>query len=227
MDILEELFKMQDKKYRKFNLSLIPGLEEARTIGIRIPEIRKFAKKLDDDTKYEFISTYPHYYIEENSLHRFIIEGLKDYDEVIYYLDCFVPFIDNWSVCDGFTNKQVEKNKDKYILKIKEWLTSSHLYTKRFAVSMLMRYYLNDDFKTEYLDLVGSIETNEYYLEMMIAWYFATALAKQYDDALKYLEDHQLNNETYKMLLGKVRDTFRISDDRKEIIKELLWKKMK
>ena len=227
MDIRKELFERQDKKYQEFTNSLIPGIDVTKTIGIRIPKIRELAKIIPTEEKYELIKTYPHEYFEENNLHRFIIEGLKNYDEVIYYLDRFVPFIDNWSVCDCFTNKQVEKNKDKYLVKIKEWLQIDHLYAKRFGVSQLMRYYLDNDFDKSYLDLVGSIKTDEYYLEMMIAWYFATALAKKYEDTFKYLESANLNNETIKMLLGKVRDTYRITDDRKEEIRTLLWKKMK
>lgn len=225
MNIREELFKRQDKKYQEFNNSLIPGICKDKTIGVRIPELRAIAKMVDEKTKYQFLDNYPHLYLEENNLHRYLIEGLKDYDEVIYYLDRFVPYIDNWATCDGFSNKQVEKNKDKFILEVKKWLGSDHLYAKRFAISMLMRYYLDGDFRSEYLDLVGRIDTDEYYLEMMIAWYFATALAKQYDATLDYLKEHKLNDETTKMLVGKVRDTFRISDERKDEIRVLLWKK--
>lgn len=227
MNIREELFKRQDKKYQEFNNSLIPGIDKDKTIGIRIPVLRDFAKSIDEKTKYEFLKDYPHTYLEENNLHRYLIEGLKDYDEVIYYLERFVPFIDNWTTSDGFSNKQIEKHKDKFIIKIKEWLNRSEVYSKRFAISMIMRYYLDKDFSVEYLDLVGSVVTNEYYLEMMVAWFFATSLAKQYEETISYLEKHPLNEETTKMLLGKVRDTYRISDDRKDKIRELLWKKTK
>ena len=224
MNIREELFKRQDKKYQVFTNRLIPGIDESKTIGVRIPQIRELAKVVDEETKYQFLQEMPHEYFEENNLHRFIIERLKNYDEVIYYLDIFLLYANNWSLTDGFTNKQVEKNKDKYLVKIKEWLNTDRIYTKRFAISQLMRYYLDGDFKKDYLDLVGSVTTNEYYLEMMIAWYFATALAKKYEATLEYLKKHELNDATTKMLLGKVRDTFRISEDRKETIKELLWK---
>lgn len=227
MNIKEELFKRQDKKYQEFNNSLIPGIDKDKTIGIRIPVLRDFAKSIDEKTKYEFLKEYPHTYLEENNLHRYLIEGLRDYDEVIYYLERFVPFIDNWTTSDGFSNKQIEKHKDKFIIKVKEWLNRSEVYSKRFAISMIMRYYLDKDFLPEYLDLVGSVVTQEYYLEMMIAWFFATSLAKKYEETIFYLENHPLNEETTKMLLGKVRDTYRISDDRKDAIRELLWKKTK
>ena len=179
MIIKEELLKLQDNEYRKLQISTIPNVDPESIIGVRTPELRKFAKELFKSSNYEdFINDLPHKYFDENQLHAFIISEIKDYDKCLYEFNKFLPYVDNWATCDQSTPKAFSKNKDKLINEIKKWIKSKETYTIRFGVSMLMRNFLDDNFKEEYLEMVSKIRSNEYYVNMMIAWFFATALAK-------------------------------------------------
>lgn len=226
MDILDTLFSMQDEAYRDFQAKLTPELPRERFIGVRTPQLRGLAKELVKSGEYEgFISGLPHSYFDENQLHAFIISEIKDYEKAIAETEKFLPFVDNWATCDQLRPKSFAKNKDKLILRVREWLKSDKTYTVRFAVGMLMCHWLDDDFDPEYLDLAANIESGEYYINMMRAWYFATALAKQYDSAVKYLEERRLNPWTHNKTIQKARESLRVSDERKAYLNTLKIKK--
>lgn len=215
------LFANQDKKYLKFNASLIPSRDISFFIGVRIPIVKKYAKDMKNHKDINiFLSSLPHTYYEENILHRAILEYEKDYDKLITSLSKLLPYLNSWGETDGFRNKVIEKNKDKYIAKLQEWLKNSHVYTVRFAIYQMMTYYLDEDYKSEYLDIVYKTKiNNEYYLEMMVALYFATALAKQFNTTIEYISTHEFEPSVSKKILSKCRDSFRISEDQFNKIK--------
>ncbi len=220
--IENRLFAMKDDKYRDFTSKLIPTVEKSRIIGVKTPELRKFAKEIFKEKNYEnFLNSLPHKYHEENSLHGFIIENIKDFNRVIGYLEKFFPYIDNWATCDLISPKIFKKYLPELIFKIKEWINSDRVYSVRFGVEMLMTHYLDDNFLPEYLKLVADIKSDEYYINMMIAWYFATALAKQYDFAVKYIENKKLDVWVHNKSIQKAIESRRISQDRKEYLKTL------
>ncbi len=220
--ILKELFKLQDKKYRDFQVKLIPGSSIDKMIGVRTPDLRKYSKELIKENNYkEFLDELPHNYFDENQLHSFILSEIKDYDECINYMNRFLPYVDNWATCDQMSPKVFKKNKDKLLLEIKKWLKSKDTYTIRFGIGMLMQHFLDDDFKKEYLKLVSKIKSNEYYINMMIAWYFATALAKQYKETIPYLEDKILDKWTHNKTIQKAIESYRITNEKKEYLRSL------
>ena len=221
MDNIEkELFKLQDKKYQELQYRTIPGVDNI--IGVRTPELRKIAKKMVKENNYKsFLEELPHKYFDENQIHAFIISELKDYDECITYLHKFLPYVDNWATCDTLIPKVFKKNTDKLLKEIKVWIKSNKTYTIRYGVGTLMRYYLDDEFKKEYLELVSKIRSNEYYVNMMIAWYFATALAKQYDETIKYIENNKLDIWTHNKTIQKAIESYRVTDKQKEYLRSL------
>lgn len=220
--IENRLFAMKDDKYRDFTSKLIPTVEKSRIIGVKTPELRKFAKEIFKEKNYEnFLNSLPHKYHEENSLHGFIIENIKDFNRVIGYLDKFFPYIDNWATCDLISPKIFKKYLPELICKIKEWINSGRVYSVRFGVEMLMTHYLDDNFLPEYLKLVADIKSEEYYINMMIAWYFATAFAKQYDFAVKYIENKKLDVWVHNKSIQKAIESRRIPPDKKEYLKTL------
>lgn len=216
------LFSMQDLKYRDFNASLIPTVDKEKVIGIRTPILRKFAKEFGktEDAK-SFLSVLPHKYFEENNLHAFLIEQIKDYDEAISALDRFLPYVDNWATCDTMNPKVLGKHPERLIEKAYEWTADNRTYVKRYGIGILMRYYLDDRFKREYLDTVSRIRSDEYYVNMMTSWYFATALAKQYESTLPYIEEHKLDTWTHNKAIQKAVESYRITDDQKKYLKTL------
>lgn len=186
---------MQDIPYKKFQSALIPNLPEERFIGVRTPALKAFAGELLLAHKQEnsgflngFLSELPHHYFDEDQLHAFVVSGQKDFDACVGALEEFLPYINNWATCDQLNPKIFKKNKEKLLPFIKKWILSEHVYTVRFAISMLMKHFLNDDFSEEYLEMVCAVTNSDYYVKMMVAWYFATALAMQYDSALPYIE---------------------------------------
>ena len=222
MDIRALLFSKQDLAYRDFQAPLIPNLDKDLFIGVRLPELKKMAKEIaTTKAAQSFIHALPHHYYDENQLHAFIISFIKDYDTCLKELDAFLPYIDNWAVCDTLKPVVFKKNKDKLINKIKEWLKSDHIYTQRFAIDQLMSLYLNEDFKEEYLELVSKIQSEEYYLNMMVAWYFATALAKQYNSAIKYIEEKKLSPWVHNKTIQKSLESFRVSEEHKAYLRTL------
>ena len=226
MEIQKELFSLQDKEYMKFLSKLTPNVSEDTIIGVRIPEIRKLAKKLVKNNEYEdFLKELPHKYYDENLLHGAIISENKDFENCIELLNSFLPFIDNWAVCDTISPKIFKKHKKELIEKVKEWSQSDKTYICRFGVEMLMTHFLDEDFKKEYLEMVANIYSEEYYVKMVVAWFFATALAKQWDYAVIYLENNRLDVWVHNKTIQKARESLRILEDKKGYLKGLKRKK--
>ena len=222
--VIDKLFKLQDKKYQEMQYKIIPNIDNSTIIGVRTPELKKIAKEMIKDDYKTFLEELPHKYFDENQLHAFIISEIKDYDECISYINKFLPYIDNWATCDTLIPKVFKKNTDKLIIEVKRWINSKEDYTIRYGIGTLMRFYLNDEFKEEHLKLVSSIKSNEYYVNMMIAWYYATALAKQYDTTIKYIESNKLDIWVHNKTIQKAIESFRITDKQKEYLRSLKMK---
>ena len=221
-EIQKLLFAKQDLKYRDFQAPLFPNINKDKMIGVRTPELKKLAKELyGNEIANAFIETLPHTYFDENQLHTFIISLIKDYTKCLNEVEKFLPYIDNWGTCDQLSPKVFAKHKDELIASIKKWLKSKHTYTVRFAIGMLLGLYLDDSFKEEYLELVASIKSEEYYINMMVAWYFATALAKQYKSSIKYIENKKLSPWVHNKTIQKALESYRISDEQKVYLKSL------
>ncbi|MBR4909789.1 MAG: DNA alkylation repair protein [Clostridia bacterium] len=220
--IQTELFSLQDKKYRDFQLKLIPTVSADTVIGVRTPELRAFAKKLARQSgAKEFLNQLPHKYFDENQLHAFILSEIKDFDTAAKEVDRFLPYIDNWATCDQLSPKAFKKHKEELLVYIKRWIKSDMPYTVRFGIGMLMAHFLDGDFKPEYLEAVTKLRSDEYYVNMMIAWFFATALAKQFEAALPYIENRRLGIWTHNKAIQKALESYRISDSRKEYLRSL------
>ena len=222
----KELFQLQDLKYKEFHQKLMPTVNPDKVIGVRTPVLRKIAKEFYKKAEAEsFIKNLPHKYYEEDNLHAFLLEEIKDYEELIKELNIFLPFVDNWATCDMMRPKILKKHKTELLEDIKRWLNSKDTYTIRFAVNCLMNYYLEDDFKSEYLQWVKNIESEEYYINMVRAWYFATALAKQYDETVKILENNTLDKWTHNKTIRKCIESYRLTDEQKKYLRTLAVKK--
>lgn len=222
MNITKKLFELQDKEYAKFQCKLTPGIEENKVIGVRVPEVRKLAKEyFKDKEAKEFLNTLPHEYYDENMLHGLLISEIKDYELCIKEIDKFLPFVDNWAVCDIMSPKIFKKHKEELIKKIREWVKSKHTYTCRFGIEMLMSHYLDEDFKKEYLEIPAKVHLEEYYVQMMIAWFFATALAKKWNETIPYLENNILDTWAHNKTIQKAKESYRITDEQKEYLKSL------
>ena len=221
-EIRDELFENQDKQYHDFMIKLLPGMEQDRMIGIRTPELRKLAKKYAGraDTGI-FMKDLPHKYFEENQLHAFIISGMKDYSSCIEALEEFLPYVDNWATCDQMSPKVFRKHKGELLSHIRTWIASGRTYTIRFGIGMLMQHFLDEDFDPEYPELAAAVRSDEYYVKMMIAWYFATALAKQYDEVIPYLENQNLDVWTHNKAIQKAIESFRITPEQKQYLRTL------
>lgn len=215
--IKNDLFALQDKQYREFSSRLMPSVGCERVIGIRTPALRQYARRIAGSKAAEqFLRQLPHEYVEENNLHAFLLEHIKDCEECMNALNKFLPYIDNWATCDCFNPKCFKKNLPLLIGHIKTWIASEHTYTKRYGIVMLMRYFLEEAvFKTEYLDMVATIISGEYYIKMAQAWFFATALAKQYDAAFRIISQRKLDTWTHNKAIQKARESFRISPEQK------------
>ena len=217
-----ELFSLQDLKYKEFHQKLMPTVNPDKVIGIRTPVLRKFAKEFSKREEAEgFLKNLPHKYYEEDNLHAFLLEEIKDYEKLIEELNKFLPFVDNWATCDMMRPKILKNHKTELLEDIKRWLNSKDTYTIRFAVNCLMNYYLEEDFKSEYLQWVKNIESDEYYINMVRAWYFATALAKQYDETVKILENNVLDKWTHNKTIQKAIESYRITSEQKEYLRTL------
>lgn len=222
MKVIEELIKLQDKDYGDFHSKLIPDMPREKLIGVRTPDVRKLAKAFAKDPECrQFLNTLPHNYYEEYILHGILISEMKDYDQCITYLENFLPYVDNWAVCDLMNPKPFKNNRDKLLEKIKVWIKSNHTYTCRFAMLMLMKHFLDEDFKTEYLKMPASVHSDEYYVNMMIAWYFATALAKQWNATIPYFEKPVMDKWTHNKAIQKARESYRVTKEQKEYLKTL------
>lgn len=227
--IQKKLFSLQDKKYRDFQKTLIPTVASNNVIGVRTPKLKKLAKEYYKDKNIEkFLNDLPHKYFDENQLHAFIISEEKDFNTCILYIEKFLPYIDNWATCDQLSPKCFKKNKDKLLRYINKWIKSKKAYVVRFAIEMLMSYFLDEDFDKKYNDLVSNLkfkskykavdiklDSDKYYVEMMVAWYFATALAKQYKLTLPYIKKKKLNPWTHNKTIQKAIESYRISEQHK------------
>ena len=225
-EIREELFSHQDLKYRDMQIKILPNLEAESIIGVRTPDLRKYAKELAkrDDVQ-EFLEDLPHKYFDENQLHSFIISGIKDYEKCIEEVERFLPYVDNWATTDQMSPKVFKKNKKELLKQINKWIKSKKTYTVRFAVGMLMEHFLDEDFDLKYPEMVAKLRSDEYYINMMIAWYFATALAKQYDVILPFIEEKKLDTWTHNKAIQKSVESYRITPEQKEYLKTLKIKK--
>jgi Predicted DNA alkylation repair enzyme len=221
-EIRRRLFALQDLKYKEFQCKLIPTVNPETVIGVRTPDLRKLAKEVSKTPDaLEFLKILPHTYYEENNLHGFLIETIKDYDTAVAAIDTFLPYIDNWATCDLISPKTFQKHLPELYEKIRVWLKSNRTFAVRFGIEMLMSFYLDEHFTSEALELVADIRSEEYYVNMMIAWYFATALAKQYDAALPYIQNQRMEKWTHNKAIQKAIESYRISDEAKTCLRML------
>lgn len=222
MNITEELFALQDVSYADFQAKLTPNIPRELFIGVRVPEAIKLAKRLAHEQEASsFLRDLPHKYYDENILHSLLLSEMKDYEACVVAVDAFLPYVDNWAVCDILSPKIFKKHKTALLEKIKEWSASEKTYTCRFGIEMLMSHFLDADFKPAYLETPASVHREEYYVRMMIAWFFATALAKQWGATIEYLEDRRLDTWTHNKTIQKARESKRITPKQKEYLKTL------
>ena len=235
-EIRQSLFDMQDIKYRDFQAKLIPWTDPGKypnaapeendpgheMIGVRTPELRRLAKELAkrDDIE-EFLQDLPHRYFDENQLHAFIISGIKEYDRCMEEVNTFLPFVDNWATCDQMSPKVFKKHRPELLAQIREWIRSDHTYTVRFGIGMLMQHFLDEEFDPAYPELAAGIRSEEYYINMMTAWYFATALAKQYESILPFIEEHRLDTWVHNKTIQKAIESYRITAEQKTYLRSL------
>ncbi len=224
-EIREKLVSMADEKYRAFDLPLIPTVEKDSVLGVRFPEIKRLAKEIYAHTdKNIFLTSLPHRFYEENCLHAFIICLEKDFDKCTDLLDSFLPYVDNWATCDSLSPKVFKKHPDELLKKAHEWISSSHTYTVRFGIKCLMSFFLDEHFSPEILSIVADIKSEEYYVNMMRAWFFATALAKQYDSTLPLLTGNRLDLWTHNKTIRKAIESYRITNEQKAYLRTLTVK---
>ena len=221
-EIREKLFELQDAGYRDFQARLIPSAEPDSVIGVRTPELRRFAKELvKREESGTFLDDLPHRYFDENQLHAFILSEMKDYEKCVERVNRFLPYTDNWATCDQMSPKVFRKHRKELQEEIRKWIRSDRTYTIRFGTGMLMEHFLDGDFRPEYLELAASVRSEEYYVNMMTAWFFATALAKQYEAALPFLEEQRLDVWTHNMTIRKAAESFRVAPEHKAYLKTL------
>lgn len=221
LTIQEQLFERQDKAYADFQSKLIPTLPKDLIIGVRVPVLRALAKGLNPEQAQAFIKQLPHHYYDENLLHAILLSAIKNYDECLEAVESFLPYVDNWAVCDILSPKVFKKNRPDLIEKIRLWSNSTHSYTRRFAMTMLMSHYLDEDFEASYLAIAGAIDSDDYYVNMALAWFYATALAKQWESVIVYLEDNRLSTWVHNKTIQKARESFRITQEQKSYLMTL------
>ncbi len=221
-EITRELFRLQDTAYRDFQLKLIPTVDPASVIGVRTPELRAMAKRLLRSGQAEaFLRELPHRYFDENQLHAFVISEMKDFSGCLAETERFLPFVDNWATCDQMSPKVFRKHRSELLEAVKRWIAGAHTYTVRFGVGMLMEHFLDADFDSAYPELAAGLSSEEYYVRMMVAWYFATALAKQYDAVIGYIEGQRLDPWIHNRTIQKAVESSRISPERKAYLRTL------
>lgn len=222
MNIQKRLLELSDEKNADFSAKLTPGIDREKFLGVRIPASRKLAKEIIKENEHKnFLNSLPHKYYDENILHSILISEIKDYDECIKYIDEFLPYVDNWAVCDTMSPKAFKNKHERLMNEILRWVDSDQTYTIRFGLKILMAHFLDNDFKKEYLKIPAKIKSDEYYINMMIAWYFATALAKQYDDAIKVIENRRLDPWTHNKAIQKAIESYRIDKGTKDYLRLL------
>ena len=216
----KQLFELQDLKYRDFHSKLMPETDKETVIGIRTPVLRKFAKEFAGTSEAEaFLRQLPHRYYEENNLHMMLITGIKDYEKCMEEIQRFLPCIDNWATCDYPAPKCFARHKDQVLEEAKRWISSGETYVIRYGIGMLMRLFLDEDFSSEYLEMAAAVQSQEYYVNIMIAWNFATALAKQRDATVPYIEQHKLSDWVHRKTVQKAVESYRITPEQKEYLK--------
>lgn len=222
MKILNRLLELKDKKYAEFNSKLLPNIQKETIIGVRVPDIRKLAKEYIKNEEFElFLEDLPHKYYDENLLHSMLVSEIKDYDQCVKELDKFLPYVNNWAVCDTISPKIFKNNKQKLIENIKIWILSKETYVCRFGILMLMKHFLDNNFKPEYLEIPANVHSNEYYVKMMISWFFATALSKHWEETIVYIEQEKLDVWVHNKTIQKARESYRITSRQKEYLKAL------
>lgn len=220
MIILQRLYELRDSRYAAFQAKLTPSVDASKFIGVRVPEIRKLAKELaDSDESREFLISLPHGTYDENMLHGALVSQIGDYRTALNEVDMFLPYVDNWAVCDTMSPKVFIKNRDSLIDKIKEWVSSPLPYTCRFGIKMLMSHYLDGDFKPQYLEIPMSVHSDEYYVKMMVAWFFATGLSKQWNSTIPYIENSRLDGWTHNKTIQKATESYRITGEQKKMLR--------
>ena len=222
MTLYDRLIDVKDDDYQKFQAKLVPNIPPDTILGVRTPQLRKIAKEVfKSDLRDEFLNDLPHRYYEENLIHFFVVALIKDFDQCVQMTEAFLPYVDCWPVSDQATPNAFKRNHPRLLPYIKKWISSSHIYTARFGIRMLMNEFLGEDFRDEYLELAASKKGDDYYLKMMIAWFFATALAKRYDESVKYLENRVLDDWVHKKTIQKATESYRITAEHKEYLKSL------
>lgn len=222
MTVRDRLFELADEKYADFQAKLTPTIDREAFIGVRVPNVRKLAKEIYLSDEYtDFLRELPHKYYDENMLHGLILSEIKDYDRCVSLVDGFLPYVDNWAVCDIMSPKCFKKNKDRLLPKIIEWSASGATYTSRFGIEMLMSHFLDDDFKAEYLEIPAGVRLEDYYAKMMVAWFFATALTKQWNATISYIEENRLETWTHNKTIQKAIESYRITDEQKTYLRTL------
>ena len=222
MEITKRLFELQDEKYADFQAKLTPGIPRESFIGVRVPQVRTLAKGYyKDPESADFLQELPHQYYDENMLHGLVLSEMKDFEACVKAVDAFLPYVDNWAVCDIMSPKVFRKHKEELLPVIKRWVASDQVYTCRFGIEMLMSHYLDQDYKPEYLEIVAAVRSEEYYVNMMIAWFFATALAKQWDTVIPCIEEKKLEPWVHNKTIQKERESYRITPEQKEYLKGL------
>ncbi len=222
MNICDILFENADLKYRDFQSKLMPTVPKEKIIGVRTPVIRQLAKEIYGTSEAEeFIADIPHKYYEEDNLHGFIIEKIKNFDDALVAIDCFLPYIDNWATCDCISPSVFKKQPQKLLASAEQWLKSDHVYTVRYGIGVFMKYFLDEKFDPKYLLLISKIKRDKYYINMMIAWYFATALAKQYNSAIPYIENKILDDWIHRKTIQKTVESYRIPPEKKDFLRSL------
>lgn len=214
--IQEKLFALRDEGYRAFQQKLIPNIDPETIIGIRTPQLRRLAKETEESFKKEL----PHRYFEENQIHSFMLAGGRDFSGTVAEVEDFLPYVDNWATCDQLTPKVFKKHRSELLPYIRRWLKSDHVYTIRLGIKMLMDHFLDEDFAPEYPELVARVAHEDYYVRMMVAWYFATALAKQYEMVLPYVTEHRLEKWVHNKTIQKAVESYRITPEQKEFLKQ-------
>ena len=218
----KELFEMQDLKYRDFHSRLLPGIDKETIIGIRTPMLRKFTKEYAKTPEADlFMQELPHRVNEENNMHMMIASWIKDYEKCLAQVKRFLPYVNNWATCDLPAPKALAKHKDELLPEIGSWIASDETYTIRYGIGMLMTFYLDADFRPEYLKMAADVESEEYYVNMMIAWYLATALAKQWEETIPYLEERRLSEWVHRKTIQKAVESYRITKEKKEYLRSL------
>ena len=222
MTVYERLTAFADEKYRDFQSKLVPNIPKETVLGVRTPDMRKIAKEIKGTEEADaFLVQLPHEYYEENLVHFFLIAEIRNFDECVKAVETFLPYVDCWPVCDQSSPKAFARNHERLLPLIKKWIGSEHVYTARFGIRMLMNEFLGEDFRPEYLECVAAVKGEDYYIKMMVAWYFATALAKRYDESVVFIEERRLDSWTHKKAIQKAIESYRVSDEHKEYLKTL------